>query len=80
MRVWQEYGSIFKNPNLQTMKLIQLLIFILHTGIIAAQYCPFLGPDQILPCGVNSTTLTADLSQCSAGSNPNQTTAWSIGF
>lgn len=60
------------------MKLIQLLLFILYAGITTAQYCPFLGPDQILPCGVNSTTLTADLSQCSAGSNPNQTTAYSV--
>jgi hypothetical protein len=33
-----------------------------------------LGPNQILPCGVNSTTLTADLSQCGAGQNPNATT------
>lgn len=38
------------------------------------QYCPALGPDQLLPCGVSSTTLTADFSQCAPGSNPNSTT------
>lgn len=43
-----------------------------------SQYCPYIGPDQLLPCGVNSTTLTADLSQCGAGSNPNQTTSYSV--
>jgi lipid-A-disaccharide synthase len=30
----------------------------------ASQHCPELGPDQLLPCGITSTTLTADLSQC----------------
>ena len=50
-----------------------LLIFLLLTSIGYGQYCPALGPDQILPCGVGSTTLTADLSQCGAGNNPNQT-------
>lgn len=56
----------------------KLLIFILLTHIGYGQYCPSLGPDQLLPCGVNSTTLTADLSQCGAGSNPNQTTNYSV--
>jgi gliding motility-associated-like protein len=38
-----------------------------------------LGPDQLLPCGVNSTTLTADLSQCGPGGpNPNQTTNYGV--
>lgn len=44
-----------------------------------SQYCPSLGPDQLLPCGVGSTTLTANLSQCSAGNNPNQTTNYTVG-
>ena len=43
-----------------------------------SQHCPELGPDQLLPCGITSTTLTADLSQCGAGSNPNQTTGYSV--
>lgn len=60
------------------MKRIQLILLILYTGFVSAQYCPFLGPDQTLPCGVNSATLTADLSQCGAGSNPNQTTTYSV--
>ena len=55
------------------MKLIQLA-FILYAGLVSAQFCPALGPDQNLPCGVGSTTLTADLSQCGPGNNPNQTT------
>ncbi len=60
------------------MKHLHTLIFILVGIPSYSQYCPFLGPDQILPCGVNSATLTADLSQCGAGSNPNQTTTYSV--
>jgi gliding motility-associated-like protein len=55
-----------------------LLLFLLLTTIGYSQYCPALGPDQILPCGVGSTTLTADLSQCGAGNNPNQTTNYNV--
>ena len=60
------------------MKLITyLLLFITFQGF--SQYCPYLGPDQLLPCGVGSTTLTADLTQCGVGgSNPNQTTNYSV--
>ena len=43
-----------------------------------SQHCPELGPDQLLPCGITSTTLTADPSQCGPGSNPNQTTGYSV--
>lgn len=44
-----------------------------------SQNCPYLGPDQILPCGINSTTLTADLSQCGPGGpGPNETTNYSV--
>ena len=56
----------------------KLLIFLLLTSIGYGQYCPALGPDQILPCGVGSTTLTANLSQCGAGNNPNQTTNYTV--
>lgn len=59
------------------MKLIQL-ISILYTSVAVAQYCPSLGPDQSLPCGINSTTLVADLSQCGPGNNPNQTTNYNV--
>ena len=56
-----------------------LIIFFLLAHIGYGQYCPALGPDQLLPCGVNSTTLTADLSQCGPGGpNPNQTTNYGI--
>ncbi len=55
------------------MKLLKYL-FLLLTFYSYSQYCPSLGPNQILPCGVNSTTLTADLSQCGPG-GPNGSTA-----
>jgi gliding motility-associated-like protein len=52
-----------------------LLLLFLFPLFVYSQYCPSLGPNQILPCGVGSTTLTADLSQCGPGGpNPNQTT------
>lgn len=60
------------------MKTLKILLFVLLTSFVYSQYCPFLGPDQYLPCGTNSTTLTADLSQCAAGNNPNQTTSYSV--
>jgi len=59
-------------------KLLNLLLFLLTINSVYSQYCPFLGPNVTLPCGVNSTTLTADLSQCGNGSNPNQTTNYSV--
>ena len=55
-----------------------LLLLFLFPLFVYSQYCPALGPDQLLPCGVNSTTLTADLSQCGPGSNPNQTTTYNV--
>ena len=60
------------------MKHVYALIWMLVSTISYSQYCPALGPDQILPCGVTSTTLTADLSQCGAGTNPNQTTTYAV--
>jgi len=57
----------------------KILLFLLFPLFVFSQYCPYLGPDQLLPCGVNSTTLTADLSQCGlGGTNPNQTTNYSV--
>ena len=61
------------------MKLLTYLFLLLLTFQGFAQYCPYLGPNQLLPCGVGSTTLTADLSQCGVGgSNPNQTTNYGV--
>jgi len=61
------------------MKTLHLIIFLLSSTIGLTQYCPYLGPDQLLPCGVGSTTLTADLSQCGPGGpNPNQTTNYGV--
>ena len=55
-----------------------LLPFILFPFLFFSQYCPFIGPDMTLPCGVTQTTLTADLSQCGPGSQPNQTTNYNV--
>ena len=56
-----------------------LLLLLLFPFFAYSQYCPALGPNQLLPCGVNSTTLTADLSQCGPGGpNPNQTTNYGV--
>jgi gliding motility-associated-like protein len=56
-----------------------LLLLLLFPLFVYSQYCPSLGPNQLLPCGVNSTTLTADLSQCGPGGpNPNQTTNYNV--
>lgn len=43
-----------------------------------AQNCQYLGADQYLPCGVTSTTITADFSQCSGGATtpPKETTTY----
>jgi gliding motility-associated-like protein len=59
------------------MKLLNYLFFFV-TFYSYSQYCPYLGPDQLLPCGVGTTTLTADLSQCGVGANPNQTTNYNV--
>jgi len=56
------------------MKHLYTLILMLVSITSYSQYCPALGPDQILPCGQGTTTLTADLTQCGIGVNPKQTT------
>lgn len=56
-----------------------LLLLFLFPLFSYSQFCPALGPDQFLPCGVGTTTLTADLSQCGPGGvNPNQTTNYGV--
>ena len=60
------------------MRLLQYF-FILITFYSYSQNCPYLGPDQFLPCGVGSTTLVADLSQCGPGGpSPKQTTNYGV--
>ena len=60
------------------MRLLNIILLFLTLNVYS-QYCPSLGSDQYLPCGVNSTTLTADLSQCGpGGANPNQTTNYGV--
>jgi gliding motility-associated-like protein len=59
--------------------LILTLLVVLISSTSFTQYCPYLGIDQLLPCGIGSTTLTADLSQCGPGGpNPNQTTNYGV--
>ena len=60
------------------MKHLYALILMLTSITYYSQYCPALPVDQILPCGVGSTTLTADLSQCGVGTNPKQTTTYQV--
>jgi gliding motility-associated-like protein len=60
------------------MRKLLTILFSVISFIAISQNCPYLGPNQILPCGVNTTTLTADLTQCGVGSNPNQTTNYSV--
>ena len=60
------------------MRLLISVLFIIFSFLVFSQNCPYLGPDQLLPCGVTSTTLTADLSQCGVGVNPRQTTTYTV--
>ena len=60
------------------MKKLLTIISLLFSFIALSQNCPDLGPNQFLPCGVGSTVLTANLSSCVAGTNPNQTTSYSV--
>lgn len=58
-------------------KLLTILFSLLGSFAIS-QNCPDLGPDQFLTCGQGSTVLTANLTACVAGVNPNQTTNYSV--
>jgi gliding motility-associated-like protein len=51
-----------------------LCLFISCIGY--TQQCSYLGPDVYLPYNTTSTTLYADLTQCVATPNPNQTTGY----
>jgi gliding motility-associated-like protein len=55
-----------------------LLILTLISSFAYSQFCPDLGPNQILPCGVFGTTLNANLTNCVGGPNPKQTTDYSV--
>lgn len=77
MKAPKKFGAFIFFQYIRLMK--KLLLFLLLANIGYSQYCPALGPDQILPCGVGSTTLTANLSQCGTGTNPNQTTNYTVG-
>lgn len=60
------------------MRKLLTILFSLLSFFVISQNCPDLGPDQFLTCGQNSTVLTANLTSCSAGLNPNQTTNYSV--
>jgi gliding motility-associated-like protein len=72
-------SNILDTKILIIMRLLTILFLTLLTSIGYTQHCPELGPDQLLPCGIGTTTLTADLSQCGGGgANPNQTTNYGV--
>ena len=76
MKAPKKFGAFIFFQYIGSMK--KLLIFLLLTFVGYGQYCPALGPDQILPCGVGSTTLTVDLSQCGTGALPKQTVNYAV--
>jgi hypothetical protein len=51
-------------------KLLHLFGILFFSFTLQSQVCEYLGPDQILPCGQTSTTITADFSQCVGGFVP----------
>ncbi len=62
-------------------KKLLVLFNILLTIQATGQVCQYLGPDQFLPCGQTSTTITADFSQCTGGSTatpPKETTTYLV--
>jgi len=60
------------------MKNLLSILLLIITSIGYSQYYPYLGPNQYLSYGVDSTILTADLSQYPTGNNPNQTTNYDV--
>lgn len=60
------------------MKKLLLILFLFFTFNLFSQFCPFIGPDLNLPCGVTQTTLTADPSQCGPGALPQGTSNYSL--
>ncbi len=62
-------------------KLYGLLIIgaALVVQVSAQGLCPYIGPDIQLPCGTNTTTLTADFTNCPPGGpNPLNTTSYGL--
>jgi hypothetical protein len=59
------------------MKYLKLILFILLCNIGYNQHLPYLGPDQTLSYKEESTTLTADLTQCNVD-NPHETTDYEL--
>ena len=57
--------------------ILTTLILLLTQNLLFSQHCPELGPDIVLPCGVNTAVLTADLTAC-AGTGPKETTTYLV--
>ena len=56
----------------------KIIFLFLLPIFVFSQNCPYIGPDLILPCGVNQTTLTADLSQCGPNALPQGTSNYGV--
>lgn len=61
--------GLLKQLLIAMKRFLQPLILVLFLAPLSAfaQFCPSLGPDQILGCGESSATLFADMSDCSDG-------------
>ena len=62
-------------------KHILIIIAFVFSSIInieSQNNCPNLGPNQVLPCNVTSTTLTANFNTCPNLAQPNSTTSYSV--
>lgn len=48
--------------------------------VVLGQACQYLGPDQTLPCGQTSTTLTANFANCTGGTSqpPKETSSYAV--
>lgn len=58
---------------------ISLISLLIVVAGFSQNNCPSLGPDQILPCGITQTVLTANLTTCNPSTiTANQTTSYSV--
>jgi hypothetical protein len=61
------------------MKKLLILLSLATLKVYSQGLCPYIGPDLQLPCGITSTTLTADFSNCPPGGpGPLETTSYGL--
>lgn len=61
------------------MKKLLILLSLATLKVYSQGLCPYIGPDLQLPCGITSTTLTADFSNCPpSGPGPLETTSYGL--